>query len=191
MHKSKDKEEKKEIQEPNSQANVITPLHKTKDKDEKIENIQKSNLQATNITSIPKNQDKKEKNENKIDKKEINYGDTPDSIHIHELIKEKNNKSCLFCNKINPGNENFICHKCNLIICFECAETISSDNKKGKLHEHPLIFKKRKLWHCDKCKTRAFSGLTFNCRFCDYDVCLQCYQAINIIEIKKCKTYNK
>ena len=166
MHKAKDKEEKKEIQEPNSQANVITPLHKTKDKDEKGEKDEK-------------------------DEKEINYGDSPDSIHIHELIKEKNNKSCFFCEKINVENENLICSKCNLIICFECAEKICSDNKKGKLHKHPLIFKKRKLWHCDKCKTRTFSGLTFNCRFCDYDVCLKCYQVINIIALKKSKTLNK
>jgi len=128
--------------------------------------------------------------EKAVEKEEI-LGLTPDSIHIHELSKEIAKKACFFCNNKNKEKESFVCKKCNLILCEDCTGFICSDNKEKKIHEHPLIFKKRSLWYCDKCKSKNFSNITFNCGICDFDLCIKCYKIINSIELFRSKTLNK
>ena len=71
------------------------------------------------------------------EEKEGNLGLTPNYIHIHELSKKISQKSCLFCDNKKKEKESFMCKKCNLLLCENCASFISSDNKKKKFMSIP------------------------------------------------------
>ena len=190
------KEENKEIKEENIKLgkllNSLSEDYKKFINDFNKENKNENQIKSKNEQELRSQQTITEGNiiEETINpkEKEGNLGLTPDSVHIHELSKEISQKSCLFCNDKNKEKESFMCKKCNLLLCANCASFISSDNKDKKIHEHPLIFKKRSLWYCDKCKSKSFSGITFNCSICDFDLCIKCYKIINSIEYFKEKT---
>ena len=118
---------------------LVHDLNKEKKNENKIQSKNEQEL----ISQQTHNPDESNIEEHThIEEKEGKFGLTPDSIHIHELTKEITQKSCLFCNNKNKEKESFVCKKCKLYKCENCASFISSDNKEKKIHEHPLISKK-------------------------------------------------
>lgn len=110
------------------------------------------------------------------------------SIHNYPLCYTIGlSDKCLFCKK---KNGTYICQKCNIILCWNCANQIYKRENIKKIHIHPLKLE----WHnkyknncCNECK-RELSDIFLRCicKKCDYDICYDCFN--NLIK-NKINTY--
>ena len=99
----------------------------------------------------------------------------PDTAHIHPLFQEPSNTQCKVCKKYTGGAPSYVCHQCELVLCYDCFNNIFYGNKQKQVHPHPLTLRVRPSWRCDICK-RTFRGTaSFYCRGCDFDACSNCY----------------
>ena len=107
----------------------------------------------------------------------------PDKIHTHQLLLEPSSDSCTICSckdeiiqkrELSPS---YVCHKCNIIICFDCGKRILYGGKMRQIHEHRLLLQNWKgFWGCDLCHAEiAYSEYSFFCVYCNYNICLNCF----------------
>ena len=95
-------------------------------------------------------------------------------LHEHPLIKfnETNLIKCQMCeSEIKSG---YKCSNCQIFLCYECTNNIYSHKKKQEFHEHPLFLNFREQWSCTFCNSSFKNTLSFYCKKCNLDYCVDC-----------------
>ena len=95
-------------------------------------------------------------------------------LHEHPLIKfnETNLIKCQMCeSEIKSG---YKCSNCQIFLCYECTNNIYSHKKKQEFHEHPLFLNFRDQWSCAFCNSSFKNTLSFYCKKCNLDYCVDC-----------------
>lgn len=97
-----------------------------------------------------------------------------EEYHEHPLVKGSyENFVCKYCKQeAKEGNK---CNECGLEICDTCYNKITSYRKKSKLHNHKMFLNERKNWTCKLCKNTFDGIISFYCKECDLDYCLDCF----------------
>ena len=99
-----------------------------------------------------------------------------DSGHEHPLYYEENLKqNCKLCSKKISEQKGYKCKKCEIVLCLGCSNKIFFKEKNKSFHKHDLLLKPRKAWKCNKCLKRSKNNVSFYCKKCDYDACVDCY----------------
>ena len=95
--------------------------------------------------------------------------------HIHPLTDaHSSNKMCDICG-LNINGPSKQCSQCKIFICPKCAELIVSNSETIKnFHPHQLKLEKQPQWTCNVCQMYKGGYLAFNCRSCNYNVCISC-----------------
>ena len=102
------------------------------------------------------------------------YIDDDEEYHEHPLIKGSyENFVCKYCK--NKEREGYKCNQCGLEICDTCYNKITSVRKKSKLHQHKMYLNERKNWACNLCKNTFDGIISFYCKECNLDYCLDCF----------------
>ena len=99
----------------------------------------------------------------------------PDSAHEHALHQEASQKNCKVCQKPIGGTTAYVCHNCELVLCYNCGNAIFYGNKAKQIHPHTLALRVRNAWKCDLCKQHFKGTASFYCKGCDFDACSKCY----------------
>ena len=101
----------------------------------------------------------------------------PNEIHNHPLSNEPiKNEKCTICNQEKSCDKGYKCHKCPLIICDQCSNTIRINFYSHFKHEHSLCLINEGNMECNKCKQQTnFITFFFNCEQCKFNICLNCY----------------
>ena len=99
----------------------------------------------------------------------------PDSAHEHALHQEASQKNCKVCQKPIGGTPAYVCHNCELVLCYNCGNAIFYGNKAKQVHPHTLALRVRNAWKCDLCKQHFKGTASFYCKGCDFDACSKCY----------------
>jgi hypothetical protein len=100
--------------------------------------------------------------------------DDDEEYHEHPLIKGSyENFVCKYCKK--EAKEGHKCNECGLEICDICYNKIISYRKKSKLHNHKMYLNERKNWTCNLCKNTFDGIISFYCKECNLDYCLDCF----------------
>ena len=96
-------------------------------------------------------------------------------FHLHPLTDAHSlNKICDLCG-ININGPSKQCPQCRIFICANCAMHIASSAEIIKsYHPHPLKIVKEPNWSCHVCGALKSNFLGFNCRNCNYYVCVTC-----------------
>ena len=95
--------------------------------------------------------------------------------HKHPLTDaHSSNKICDLCG-ININGSSKQCPQCRIFICINCAGIIVSNSEAIKnFHPHQLKVEKDPQWTCNVCQMYKGGFLGFNCRSCNYNVCVPC-----------------
>ena len=100
--------------------------------------------------------------------------DDDEEYHEHPLIKGSyENFVCKYCKQ--EAKEGHKCNECGLEICDTCYNKITSYRKKSKLHQHRMYLNERKNWTCNLCKNTFDGIISFYCKECNLDYCLDCF----------------
>ena len=69
------------------------------------------------------------------------------------------------------------CSLCPLIICDQCASMIGTNHFSNDKHRHPMCLLNEDNCKCNVCKKDLISekNFYFNCKKCNYNICLKCY----------------
>ena len=100
-------------------------------------------------------------------------------LHQHQLSIGPVNGECSYCGCMINGQRSVMCFYCPIVMCFNCAfESLRAESPYVH-HQHEMFMRIRTEgigWMCDCCK-RKFTNRegTFNCPFCDFDICKTCY----------------
>ena len=98
-----------------------------------------------------------------------------EDIHEHplEYISELKGFICNLCE--NQTNQGYKCISCKLILCKNCKDKMYNHKKRKELHGHPLFLTIRKKWKCNKCQSKFNEKVSFFCRKCSLDYCVDCF----------------
>ena len=98
-----------------------------------------------------------------------------ESLHEHPLEYVSNLKisNCKSCKKeLSPG---YKCCSCDFGLCKKCYNNFNFYKKRKGLHEHPLFLTDRKNWKCKICESKFKEKLSFYCKKCSFDICIECF----------------
>ena len=95
--------------------------------------------------------------------------------HKHPLTDAQSmNKICDLCG-ININGSSKQCPQCRIFICLNCTNVIGSNAETIKnYHPHQLKLEKEPQWTCNVCNMYKGGFLGFNCKTCNYNVCVPC-----------------
>ena len=98
-----------------------------------------------------------------------------DYIHEHLLISENNITSiyCKLCGE--EKKDGYKCNNCEMELCNKCFNNILSHKRRNNLHEHKLLLCVRDNWGCNSCKKYNLGKISFFCKECNLDYCLNCF----------------
>ena len=104
--------------------------------------------------------------------------DLPKDIHNHALSDEPlSNDKCTICLDNKSCEKGYKCSLCPLIICDQCASLVRTNHFSNEKHRHPMCLLNEDNCKCNICKKDLISekNFYFNCKKCNYNVCLKCY----------------
>ena len=95
--------------------------------------------------------------------------------HKHPLTDAHSlNKICDLCG-ININGPSKQCPQCRIFICINCTYIIGENAEAIKnYHPHQLKLEKESQWTCSVCHAYKGTFLGFNCKSCNYYVCVPC-----------------
>ena len=101
--------------------------------------------------------------------------DEEEQLHEHLLINQKNLPSliCKMCDE--DKKEGYKCNNCEIELCNKCYNNIESRKRKNNLHEHKMFLSFRINWTCNHCKKINLGKISFYCKQCNLDYCLNCF----------------
>ena len=96
-------------------------------------------------------------------------------IHEHLLINQ-NDLPSFVCNMCEEEKKaGYKCNNCQIELCNKCFNNIQSHKRKTNLHEHKMFLNYRENWCCNGCKKKNLGKLSFFCKQCNLDICLNCF----------------
>ena len=96
-------------------------------------------------------------------------------FHEHPLIYGSDFPTfvCKLCGEEKKeGNK---CINCDFKLCEECSNKIFTRKRKENMHEHKMFLCERKNWTCNQCNKNFESKISFFCKECNIDYCLECF----------------
>ena len=101
----------------------------------------------------------------------------PFDAHNHPLsIESLKNETCTICNKEKTCEQGYKCKDCPLILCDQCSYNVRIEYYSHSKHDHSLCIINKENLGCNICKKQTkFLNFYFNCRQCNFNICLNCY----------------
>ena len=101
--------------------------------------------------------------------------DEEDQIHEHLIINQDNLPLlvCQICGE--RKNEGYKCNGCQIELCNKCYNNIKSQKKNNNLHAHKVFLSFRDNWTCNICKKKNLGKISFLCKQCNLNFCLNCF----------------
>jgi hypothetical protein len=101
--------------------------------------------------------------------------DEEKNIHEHPLINGSNFQN-LVCKKCGEEiKEGYKCNDCEFGLCNNCYNYIINHKRKNDLHLHKMFLSVRDNWCCNECKNKNQGKISFFCKECNLDYCLNCF----------------
>ena len=98
-----------------------------------------------------------------------------EKLHEHPLINGNNFES-LICQKCGEEiKEGYKCNDCEFCLCNNCYNYIINHKRKNNLHVHKMFLSLREKWSCYECKNNNKENISFFCKECNLDYCLNCF----------------
>ena len=96
--------------------------------------------------------------------------------HEHPLNYNVNLKEkCGLCLNSVKNKKGYKCKFCSLTLCLKCTNKIFKKEKNKSVHKDDLLLMSRKSWRCNLCKKQFKNIVSFYCKKCDFDSCVDCY----------------
>ena len=96
--------------------------------------------------------------------------------HEHPLNYNVNLKEkCGLCLNSVKNKKGYKCKFCSLTLCLNCTNKIFKKEKNKSVHKDDLLLMSRKSWRCNLCKKQFKNIVSFYCKKCDFDSCVDCY----------------
>ena len=96
--------------------------------------------------------------------------------HEHPLnYKDNLKEKCGLCLNSVKNKKGYKCKFCSLTLCLKCTNKIFKKEKNKSVHKDDLLLMSRKSWRCNLCKKQFKNIVSFYCKKCDFDSCVDCY----------------
>ena len=96
--------------------------------------------------------------------------------HEHPLnYKDNLKEKCGLCLNSVKNKKGYKCKFCSLTLCLNCTNKIFKKEKNKSVHKDDLLLMSRKSWRCNLCKKQFKNIVSFYCKKCDFDSCVDCY----------------
>ena len=96
--------------------------------------------------------------------------------HEHPLnYKDNLKEKCGLCLNSVKNKKGYKCKFCSLTLCLNCTNKIFKKEKNKSVHKDDLLLMSRKSWRCNLCKKLFKNIVSFYCKKCDFDSCVDCY----------------